>query len=130
MKSPSPRPAFARVFLGPALFVAAVVTVSACSDGYPDDRVSFTYIHTAILVPNCATSGCHSTLSRSKSIDMEDRESAFGTFLDQDVNMLAILRGQGDPVKGTRLRMPLDEPLPDADLDLIARWIAARLPNN
>jgi hypothetical protein len=130
MKSPSPRPAVARVFFGPALFVAAVVTVSACSDGYPDDRVSFTYIHTAIVVPNCATSGCHSTLSKSKGVDMEDRELAFGTFLDQDKNMLAILRGQGNPTIGTRLRMPQDEPLPEADIDLIARWIAAGLPNN
>jgi hypothetical protein len=106
--------------------------MAACGADTDDRPASFAYIHAAILIPNCATSGCHSTLTMTKSVDLEDPNSAYhvltnagaGHFDYQDLIML--LRGE---VKGYD-RMPPDQPLPEADILLIQRWIDAGRPNN
>jgi hypothetical protein len=112
-----------------ALSLFMLVAASACGSDVDDRPVSFSYIHAAILVPNCATSGCHSTLTKTKNVDMESRDAAYATFYDEDSNIVAILNGTASRTV-SMFRMPIDQPLPDADIDLIDRWVKAGKPNN
>jgi cytochrome c551/c552 len=103
---------------------SALAFVAASCGGDVDERpATFGYIWQAILLPNCATSGCHSALSRTKGISFSDRAEAYKTlssFSD------AILLGEQKLATGEYLpRMPPDQPLPMADIELIQRWILA-----
>ncbi len=97
-----------------------LLALAAC--GSADDRpVTFSYIHAAIILPNCATSGCHSTLTQTAGVDLESPVSARTVFLNVDnahVDIVPLLKGQTP-----EYRMPPDQPLPDADINLIDRWI-------
>ena len=63
------------------LSLCAFIALGAgCASDTDDRPVSFDYIHAAILKPNCATSGCHSTLTQTKGVDLQDRDSALLIF--------------------------------------------------
>ena len=111
-----------------SLFLFAMA-MTACGSDVDDRPLSFSYIHAAILVPNCATAGCHSTLTKTKNVDMESRDAAYATFYDEDSNIVAILNGTASQTVSI-YRMPIDQPLPDADIELISRWVAAGKSNN
>jgi hypothetical protein len=101
----------------------------ACGGSYGDDRVAFSYIHPAIIVPNCATAGCHSTLTQMRGIDLEDRASALVVLRNDHnayVDIGLLLEGKVPNVR----RMPPDQPLPSADIELIKRWLAEGAPDN
>jgi hypothetical protein len=115
---------------------AFVALGAACASDTDDRPVSFNYIHAAILKPNCATSGCHSTLTKTRGVDLQDRDSALLVFRlsglgDLDAGVMykdipLLLKGGA----GQFYRMPPDQPLPNADIDLIERWfIAGKLDN-
>lgn len=111
------------------------LTSAACAE---DDReASFTYIQSAILAPQCATVGCHSTRADVFAIRFDDYEATYSRMTggecatgpgpgglvvpgDPDASLLmARLRGEG-----VNLQMPPDRPMPKADIDLVAKWIA------
>jgi hypothetical protein len=103
----------------------AVATSTACA---PDDDprpVSWSYIHAAIILPNCATSGCHSAFSVTAGISLEDAAAARSLFVDGAIDT-PLLRGQQAGVP----RMPRDEPLPAVDIALIQRWIDDGMQDN
>ncbi len=103
--------------------MAACVALLGCGAEVDERPASWSYIHAAIIVPNCATSACHSTLSKTKGVDLEDHASAYRAFHDSGNNLNDIgrlLRGQ---VNGY-YRMPPDQPLPEADIELVERWLA------
>jgi len=103
-----------------AALLTAVLATAGCTAETDDRPLNFSYIHAAILVPNCATAGCHSSLTRTAGIDMEDIATA----------RMAVTAGAIEPLlKGIYQaggsyfpRMPPDQPLPDADIDLIVAW--------
>lgn len=113
-----------------ALALAAGV---ACDDPVEDRPASFSYIAAAIIEPSCATAACHSKLGSSEGIQLHTRDSAY-TFLvgtglvvpgqPRRSRLLYLLRGENT------LRMPPDLPLPDADIELIERWILEGARNN
>lgn len=113
-----------RKALPPLLFLA----VAAAGCGVEEDPrpASLRYIQEAILKPGCATAACHSSLNQRASRVFDDPEiildQVYGTgvqpFDSGDSPLITVyLTGEGD------FRMPLDAPLPDADIALIARWI-------
>ncbi len=124
------------------LVAAASVALMACGD---DERPpSFQYIHTAIIEPNCTTSGCHSGLSEAAGLDFESMEDAYvqltgracgdeGEGLRRYINpgqpensqLMYLLLGLEVPTP-----MPPDVALPDADIDLIEQWILEGAPCN
>jgi hypothetical protein len=108
------------------LSLLALVVASAACGGDDERPATFSYIYPAIIVPNCATSGCHSGLSQTSGVDFTDPDEAYiqlTTFNDQ------ILLGEYKDANQSYLpRMPPDQPLPAVDILLIQDWILAGWP--
>jgi hypothetical protein len=104
--------------------------LGACAEDADPRPVKWSFIHAAIIVPNCATSGCHSTLSHAYTFDLEDKASAYETFKfsigthgnggDLGFDIGELIDGQSELF----YRMPPDQPLPQTDIDLIKAWLA------
>ncbi len=99
--------------------------LGACD--HPDSRdADWDFIHAAIIVPSCATSSCHSSLSKTAGIDLEDVDEAH-LFLTKDGSFVVPGQGQSPLIYllegNERPLMPPDAPLPEADVDLVRRWI-------
>jgi len=121
-----------------AVLTTAILTLTLAGCDGEVGPTSWSYIHEAIIVPNCTASACHSRLSSAFGIGLFDREGAYvaltGTVCGQDDpaqparNFIA----PGDParsklialLRGTEVGpMPPDVALPEAEIDLIERWI-------
>jgi hypothetical protein len=109
------------------LLLATLAGVVACA-GDPSERpATWSYLHTAVVAPNCATSSCHSALVETAGIALDDRDASYARLLDLSFVI------PGDPTSALipllegdeRSRMPPDAPLPQADIDLIRIWIDA-----
>lgn len=103
---------------------ALLLAFVAC--GGDDERpASWSYIHAAIIVPNCATSGCHSSLNKTRGLSFIDRDEARSIFIGWPVEISLL-----DGTRPDKPRMPPDQPLPQADIELIRRWIDAGQGDN
>jgi hypothetical protein len=111
-----------------ALLVLAVSIPSACGSDVDDRPATFSYIQAAILVPNCATSGCHSAQSAVGGVNFEERHQAYDYLTFErfvipgqlhNSPLLKLLRGR------EIWKMPPDQALPEADIHLIEKWILA-----
>lgn len=132
------RHALARAIGALTLAGAALAALGACGE---DDRpASWSYIHTAIIAPSCATSSCHTKENELAGVDLHSVDAAYailvGRTCDPDdppdlVERNYVAPGQpersalmylliGDEVKR---QMPPDRPLPERDIDLVERWI-------
>jgi Planctomycete cytochrome C len=106
--------------------------VTACA-GEDDRPATWSYISTAIVQPNCATAGCHSALAATGGVQLHTRVAGYTTLVGSNADPEArnfVVPGQPDQSKLMYLlrgeeiwRMPPDGQLPQADLDLIERWI-------
>lgn len=94
--------------------------LTACGAEEHTRPLEWSYIHPAIIVPNCATARCHSAMTKAQGINLEDRRSACATVIGNVDD--ALLQGRRNDVE----RMPPDQPLPDVDIDLILRWLDSR----
>ena len=132
------------VLLAAAVFGAAAL--SGC--GTTDDRpATWAFISTAIMEPGCATANCHSELAQRAEVNLSTRAAGYASlttrhFVITDADgMLAtppltpdervdrseimhLMRADGT------LRMPPDAPLPEADIELISKWIANGAAND
>ena len=122
--------------------LAGLFAVAACGE---DDRpTNWTYIHSAIVVPGCTTSSCHTEFNAQAGVRLSDRENAyniltgatcnenpdnavFGNFVvpgePENSRLMHLLIGEN-----VSRAMPPDRPLPDPDIDLIEQWILAGAP--
>jgi hypothetical protein len=128
-----------------ALAGLAAVAAAAAGCGEDDRPASWSYIHAAIIVPSCTTSSCHTEFNAQAGVKLADREGAYAILLGRtcdappdeaaDEGNLVV---PGSP-EGSRLMhlligedvaraMPPDRLLPDADIDLIERWILEGAP--
>jgi hypothetical protein len=132
------RHAFARA-LG-ALTLAGAVTAALGACGEDDRPASWSYIHAAIIAPNCTTSSCHTQENDLAGVQLQSADTAYSILVGQacDVNnppgpadrnyvaagqpershLMYLLIGEE-----AKLQMPPDRPLPGGDIDLIERWI-------
>jgi hypothetical protein len=130
----------------------ALLALAAACDAPEDREPSWSYIHGAILVPNCATSNCHSNLGASPlgtsaaGLQLDGRESSYlvltghacqGTSTIDPPAGNVVIPGAPDRSKLMYLlrgdevdRMPPDVPLPAAEIELIEQWIEAGAPCN
>ena len=96
-----------------ALLPLAALAACAADDDRP---ATWRYIHAAIIVPSCSTAACHSEMSRSGGMD----------FMADDACVAVKSRLTGALLRGLFRdlpRMPPDQPLPEADIELIERWL-------
>lgn len=137
--------AWARVHGPVCAGVIAALALVGCIDA--DDRAQWDYVHGAIVQPNCATSGCHTSLGASpigpsqSGLQLEDREGAYFVLVGQpcegalppdlvppDGNFVE----PGDPEGSRVIRMlrglestvmPPDAPLPEGEIQAFEEWI-------
>jgi hypothetical protein len=116
-----------------------LIALAAC--GTEDDLRprSVEYVTQAILAPSCGNAQCHSSFRNADGYAFDTVERARRSLaggLVGTITFNAQSEPVGDPAEAflmtvlTRAedRMPFDQPLPDADLDLIERWIAYGAP--
>ena len=115
------------------LAIAALGVACAACAGEDDRPARWSYISTTIIQPNCATAGCHSALSATGGVQLHSREAGYVALVgspDDPEQRNLVVPGQPDQSKLMYLlrgeeiwRMPPDGQLPQADIDLIERWI-------
>lgn len=125
-----------RVFpLGPVGLVGlvglvALVALAACDQTDNDRPATLEYITLAILQPSCSQYTCHSSYRNTKGYAFDTveaaRRSLQGIVDTSDPDPASSFLYQ--VLTRTRLRMPYDAPLPQKDIDLIARWIMDGAP--
>lgn len=116
-------------FLACAGGLAILASIAGCAD--PGERdANWDFIHAAIIEPSCATASCHSSLSKTAGVNLEDVDEAYDFLvsendepgfvipMDENSALLYLLNGN------ERKLMPPDGPLPKADIDLIKEWIS------
>jgi hypothetical protein len=118
--------------------VFSCVLLAACVES--DERPArFGYVYSAILSPACTTAGCHSALTAIAGVNLADRESAYNILTGhvcgeplrpQDPPRNYVTPGSAEystlihQLRGeNRDVMPPDTPLPDVEIELVARWI-------
>ncbi|HEX3482322.1 MAG TPA: hypothetical protein VHT91_45210 [Kofleriaceae bacterium] len=123
------------------VLIGALLGGAAGACGVPDDRPrNLEYITQTILAPTCAAAECHSAFKREVGDEFDTVDAARRSIVNNElVDMLdppssvlygAITRGEPSilsPGSGN-VRMPFDAPMPDADVELILRWIEDGAP--
>jgi hypothetical protein len=109
-------------------FGVLVITLVAAGCGSEKDErpAKWGYIYPAIIEPSCATASCHSRFAERSGVDLSDIVEARYQFVNRHFvtpfdpttsQVMYLLRAQGSR------RMPPDFPLPEVDIELIAKWI-------
>ena len=122
-----------------AAAVLCCVALGACAD--VDDRpAEWSYIHAAIIKPNCTSSNCHTDISKAAGISFDDRLEGYQHLAGVPCGQTArdlVVANQPESSKlmylvlGQEVRvMPPDVPLAEAEIDLIERWILEGAPCN
>ena len=130
--------------LSPRLACLAVVAaalsivVSGCN-GTTDDRPpKWSFISATIMEPSCATVNCHSAITHQGAVDLSSREVGYQTLVENAGGKsfyVYAYHPEASPVVNLMnaegsIRMPPDNPLPQADIQLIEAWISDGAPNN
>jgi len=118
--------------------LAVVFALAGCEEA-ADRPATFSYIHAAILEPSCATSGCHSSLTAAAGVTLVGRDAAYNILTGrvcgepirpQDPPRNYVVPGAAEystlihQLRGEeRDVMPPDTPLPEVEIELVARWI-------
>jgi hypothetical protein len=107
------------------LLLAAALLASAVSCGVEtDDRPpTAEYVVPAIFAPACGTAACHSSATGREGLVLDTIPGVCAASDDKGPLTAWMIN---DGVEG--LRMPLDSPLPKADIGLLDRWYADGLP--
>jgi hypothetical protein len=122
----------------------AVVALVLAACGTTDDQRprNLDYITEAILAPSCGAATCHSSFKAADGFVFDTVEAARVTFQNDDELIvpkgedarsagliLSLTLEQIDPETGERNpRMPINAPLPDADIALIQDWLGFGAP--
>jgi hypothetical protein len=111
--------------------VGAILLVAVACTHVPDDRPRiWSYLHPAIIAPNCATSSCHGSLATVAGLALHESDGAYEVLVDRRF----VIAGDSasallDLLEGNeRRRMPPDVPLPQVDIDLVRDWIVEGAP--
>ncbi|MBA3460025.1 MAG: hypothetical protein H0T46_08695 [Deltaproteobacteria bacterium] len=118
--------------------VAVVALVGGCADS-SERPARWGYVHATIIQPSCTTAGCHSALTAIAGINLADREGAYtiltGRLCGEPPSSIEPPRNYVTPFSSETSKlyhqlvgentdvMPPDSPLPDAEIEIVARWI-------
>ena len=124
-----------------AAAAALAFVVTGCN-GTTDDRPpKWSFISATIMEPSCATVNCHSAITHQGGVDLSAREIGYETLVGksgtggfqtfyvypgypQYSSVVSLMNAEGS------IRMPPDNPLPQADIQLIESWIASGAQDN
>lgn len=116
-----------------AALAALTVAASAGCGGTKDERPpEWSFISATIIEPSCATVNCHSAITKQSGLDLSNAQIGYQTLVKNSSGMTYFVNPgypQYSPLI-TRLnavgslRMPPDNPLPQADIELIENWIS------
>jgi hypothetical protein len=101
-------------------------SLAGCGADTDDRPAKWSFIAATIVEPTCATASCHSEIVQRAGVDLHERNVGYQILTTRNFvrpgnpgasTIITLMQGKGS------LRMPPDFALPDADVDLIARWI-------
>ena len=118
--------------------------VGACGSADDNRPADWAYIAPALIIPNCATSSCHSEAAAASGLDMSTPDRAYRSLTklkvctsecgknDEALSARPLITpgnpGQSRTVNMMRARgaerMPPDRPMAEADIALFEEWIA------
>lgn len=125
------------------LVLMGALLAGACGSETDDRPATLDYITDTILAPSCATAECHSAFTREVGDQFDTVEAAR---LSIAANSLAVPGDKDDPNQSFlirvltvgepsilspgsgNVRMPYDAAMPDADINLIRKWISLGVP--
>ena len=109
-----------------AAAAALAIVVTGCN-GTTDDRPkTWSFISATITEPSCATVNCHSAITHQGGVDLSARAVGYQSLVPtyfvfpgdpQNSPVVTLMNAVGS------IRMPPDNPLPEADIVLIEQWI-------
>jgi hypothetical protein len=111
------------------LAVGGVLTVlgaAGCGSTTDDRPAKWSFISATIVEPACATVACHSAVAQRAGVDLHERDVGYHALLDRHFvfpndstksTVMLLMHATGS------IRMPPDLPLPEADIQLIGKWI-------
>ena len=112
---------------------ALAIVVSGCN-GTSDNRPqTWSFISATITEPSCATVNCHSAITHQGGVDLSARAVGYQSLVPtyfvfpgdpQNSPVVNLMNAVGS------IRMPPDNPLPEADIRLIEAWIDGGAQNN
>ncbi len=109
------------------------ILATGCGGATDDRPARWSFISATITEPSCATVNCHSAITHQSGIDLSARavgyQSLVATYFvfpydPQNSPVVTLMNAVGS------IRMPPDNPLPEADIQLIESWIADGAKNN
>jgi hypothetical protein len=117
-----------------AAAAAALALAAVGCGGATDDRPQrWSFISATIMEPSCATVNCHSAITHQGGVDLSAREIGYQSLVPtffvfpgdpHDSPVVNLMNAVGS------IRMPPDNPLPQADIVLIENWIADGAQDN
>lgn len=119
------------------LAVAGALVASACGTTVDDRPLTLEYVTTTVLAPSCGNAQCHSSFRRAEDYAFDTVEATRATLESytlvipgepESSLLFQVLISTGGDGPGVLPRMPYDQPLPNADIALIERWIQVGAP--
>ena len=120
-----------------ALLIVSLLAAGCAESAERPARWS--YIHAAIIQPACTTAGCHSAVTAIAGLNLAERQGAYTLLtgricgepagpLDPPRNFVTPFSAESSKlyhqlVGADTDQMPPDTALPDAEVELVARWI-------
>ena len=132
---PPRRPGLAAALALAALSVAAGVGCGGTKDDRP---AQWSFISPTIIEPACATVNCHSAITHQGNVNLSNSTIGYETLVNVNGSADAGSGGTFYVIPGSpdqsalitllnavgSIRMPPDNPLPQADIQLISNWIS------
>ena len=117
-----------------AAAAALAIVVAGCNGASDDRPPTWSFISATITEPSCATVNCHSAITHQAGVDLSSRQAGYQALVgnNSDGGYLTYYvfpgNSQQSPVVKLMnavgsIRMPPDNPLPEADIQLIEAWI-------
>ena len=107
------------------LVLVAAVALTGCTQTDNDRPATLEYITEAILQPSCSQATCHSSYRNERGYAFDTVKAAKKSI----ENASAVVPGESASsllynvlVRSVK-RMPYDAPMPDKDIELLAKWI-------
>ena len=124
---------------GLVVLAALVFGTGVGCGGTNDDRPpQWSFISPVIIEPACATVNCHSAITHQGHVDLSNATIGYQTLVQNAGGQTYyVYPGQPDQAALISLlnavgstRMPPDNPLPQADIALISKWISDGAKDN